>query len=636
MPEDTKSRIAELEKELYSKDFAPHQVEETLSYKNTQTSSTWDTAGETSAYLSEKRESDAKHHRMIKKLVKISAGFFVIAIAVAGFVWWHGSNIISSENIKITIDKPVAVAGGEPFETKITIANNNKVSIEGATLFIEYPTGFYSVATKAELPRISKELGTIEAGQTVVESISTLLYGQESTQKDVSVTLEYRLTGSNATLKKKTTYAVRISSSPVNLKLTAPKGISSGQEIEFAIEVTSNSQNPLTGLLVDATYPFGFSFRSADPTPTYGNNVWVIDTLAVQEKRVIKVLGVIEGQENEEKSMKISVGTKKSQDEQQIDVVYNVAEETIGVTKPFISLDLAVNGDRSPQYSAPLGRSIRVDIEWQSNNPTRVTDGVIEVVLKGDALNRYSVYADGGGFYRSSDNTIVWDKSTNSALASIELGDKGSMSFAFSPIALSVNDVRTMRNPQITIEARARARDTSGTTSQDLKTIATRTVKFNTDIRLTAQALYSSGPFKNSGPLPPKADTPTTYTIKWAVRNGSNNASNILVKTTLPNYVKWLNQIAPTGEDITYNENTAEVSWNVGRVLAGGAREGAFQISLLPSLSQLGRAPLLTGDSTLSGTDDFTKSALSDRKVPVSTNLSSDPKFSSNQSAVVQ
>jgi hypothetical protein len=635
MGDDMKSKIENLEKELYGKDFKPHEVEDLLERKEISVPSAWDAENEARAFAHEQERARARH-TMIKKIVYISLGFFVIAAVVAVLVWWRGSNIISGANITIDAVAPLAVAGGEPFETKITVTNGNKVAIEAATLFLEYPSGFYAATDKTELPRISKELGTIAPGQSVTESINTILYGEENAQKDVGLVLEYRMAGSNATLKKGATYAVRVSSSPVNVKLGILKEISSGQEIELSFDVQSNSKDPLSNLLLEVSYPFGFTFQSADVPPSQGENVWNIGTLDPQEKRTIKVRGIIEGQENEQKAIRVLIGTPDVKDDRRVGVAYNSIMETLTLTKPFLALDIAMNGEHSTEYAAPLGRGVRVDIAWKSNSQTPVTDATIEVALKGDVLNRYSVFADGGGFYRSIDNSIVWNKAASHSLASISEGDRGSVSFSFAPLSLGVDVARTLKNPQIVFEVRARARTTSTSATETVSTFASRKVKFETDIRLTAQTLYYAGPFKNTGALPPVADAETTYTIKWLVRNASNNVSNTVVKTTLPVYVKWLENISPTGEDISWNAQNSEISWNVGRIPAGGVREVAFQVSFLPSLSQLHKVPSLTGDSVMTSFDDFTKTNLIDRKAPLTTNLSADPQFSQNQAAVVQ
>lgn len=635
MTNEIKDKLAELEKELYAKDFKPRATDGVVAHREAPVAPAWDKAGDVQELLNEQSEQASRHQKM-KKFVQISIGFFVVALLVTVFVWWRGTNLISGENIGIDISAPTEVAGGEPFETAFTVTNKNQVSIESATLLVEYPQGFYTVANKTALPRISKDLGVIAPGQSVSEQVNTLLYGEQNTSKEVSVTLEYRLTGSKAILKKDTTYAVKILSSPVNVQLSLLKEISSGQGVDFTIDVTSNSKDPMGSLLVQAAFPAGFTFENANPAPAYNSNTWLIASLAPQEKRTIRVHGSIEGSETEQKITKISVGTQSRADEGLIDTVYNATSESLTITKPFVGLDLAVDNDRAPEHAVPFGRAVRADIYWENNNSTKITDAIVEVKVKGEALNRYQIYASGGGFYRSVDDTIVWDKSGTAALESIEPGARGSVSFGFSPIALGIDAGRVMRNPQITLEARVRARRPSDVAGvADITTFVSRKVNFETEVRLSARGLYYSGPFTNTGSLPPKIEKETTYTVALSVRNSSNDVSSATVKTTLPIYVKWLGRISPPGESVIYDQNTNEIIWNAGRIPAGGTREVAYQISFLPSLSQLKLAPLLTGPFSLTATDDFTKSSVRDSKQPITTNISSDPSFAQSQALVV-
>lgn len=635
---ERKSRIAELEKELNAKEFTPLKMADKLREHASEVkkvSSSWDQA-EQAAILQSERERGAKHRRMAKKIFLVSVGFFVITGVIAAFSSWRGSNLVSGDNIRIDITAPILVSGGDPFETKVSIMNENNVRVDQADLFFEYPSGFYSATDKSDLPRISRNIGALDSDQSREEIINAIAYGEENTEKEVRVVLEYRMAGSSATLKKFATYTVKIASSPVNLKVGLIKEASSGQEIEFSIDVESNTEQSLSGLLLDVSYPSGFMFRSASPSPTYQNNIWDMGMLESRGKRTIKVRGVIEGQESEEKVVKVSLGTQSAKDERIIGVVYTSANESVLLTKPFLGLDLAVNGNRAPEHVISKGQSVRVDVFWVSNSAEPITNAVLEVKLKGDALNRFSVYASNGGFYQSVNDTIVWEKTGTPELAVIEPGAQGNMSFSFSVLPLSVETGKILKNSKITLEAKVRARQNANGGSEEVATFTNRTIKLETDVRLLARSLYYSGPFQNTGNLPPRADQQTTYTIMWTVRNASNNVSNAFVRTTLPIYVKWMGVIDPGAADIIYNESGAEVVWNVGRIPSGGSRDVAFQVAMTPSLSQLDTMPPLTGDSFLTAVDDFTKTELRDRKPAVTTNLSMDPQFTQNQGPVVR
>ncbi len=93
------------------------------------------------------------------------------------------------------------------------------------------------------------------------------------------------------------------------------------------------------------------------------------------------------------------MGTEDTKDERFVGIVYNSATESSIITRPFLALDVAINNNKSQDSVVPLGNSVRVDVFWQSKNPTKVTDAVIEIKLSGVALDRYSIYASGGGYY---------------------------------------------------------------------------------------------------------------------------------------------------------------------------------------------------------------------------------------------
>jgi hypothetical protein len=158
---------------------------------------------------------------------------------------------------------------------------------------------------------------------------------------------------------------------------------------------------------------------------------------------------------------------------------------------------------------------------------------------------------------------------------------------------------------------------------------------------LASQLSYYTGPFKNTGPIPPVHDKETTYTIIWSTVNSSSDVSNVIVKTTLPSYVKWLSQVSPQGEDVTFNSLGGEVLWKAGDVKAGSginspARSVAFRVAVTPSLNQVGERPTITGDTVISGTDAFTKEILNITKKGVNTELTNDPGMKNVETATVQ
>lgn len=643
MPEAPKSRIDEINKKLYSTSFKDRPVFETLKEREYEVSDTWTPAREEGS--SGGAGSVPPHNRILKKVLILSFSFFLIAVSIALIYFFKGSNLLSANNIDISVEGPVSLSGGETLNVDIIITNNNDAAIEFADLLIEYPEGSYANTESQEaLPRIRKSLGKINARETVRETASAVLFGESNTEKNIQITLEFRLEGSNATLEKKKEYRIGITSSPVDVAIDMLKEANSGQEVEAAVRLKSNSSTPLKGLVFSIDYPFGFRFKDANPKPQYDNKMWVLGDLAPSAERVIKIKGILEGQDEEEKIFRVYAGTQSERDPRALGITYNSVSRSIFIKKPFLAIDMVIDNDTANEYVSSSGKIVRADVLWENNLPTKIIDGQIQVKLRGDIINRYSIAVGNGGFYRSVDDTIVWDsKSGNEALAVIEPGEKGSANFSFSFEPLVSKDGRkAFANPEVTIEVTARGRRVSDTNvPEEINTVANKKIKVESSFNLASRAVYFAGPLKNTGPLPPKVNQETTYTIIWTITNSSNDVSSAAVRATLPTYVRWLGVVSPNSEDVTYNEIGGEVVWNAGAVPAGtginrAAREVAFQVSFLPSISQLNQSPLLTSEIAISGNDNFTKTVLRDIKRALSIKLSTDSIFLESQGIVAQ
>jgi len=286
-----------------------------------------------------------------------------------------------------------------------------------------------------------------------------------------------------------------------------------------------------------------------------------------------------------------------------------LTEKSLTIERPFLGINLAINGESSSEYVLNPSKPVRVDVTWQNNSTAKILDGEISVKLKGGIIDKSSVNVE-KGFYQSSNNSIVWDKRTNGELSEINNGDGGRFSFYFQPVDISSRSSFT--NPEISIDVSAKGNRVSETgVPEKITSTISRIIKLSSDLMVTPISTYLSGPFINSGPLPPKVDKETTYTITWAITNTMNDTSNVKVESSLPPYVRWMGVVSPVSEEISYNPVGGEIVWNVGDVKLGTGsktppKEISFQVALLPSINQVGNSLNLTNDVTITGTDNFT------------------------------
>ncbi len=586
----------------------------------------------------EKRERSK--NAFFKKMFLGALLFFILSLAAVGYIYFGGGNFVSGNNIDIQVSGPTTVAGGEEFSLDIIIKNGNRSQLESSNLTIEYPDGTRVAGdVETELTRVKEKIGSISAGGEARKTERLVLFGEKESVKQIKMTFEYRIEGSSATFYKDKLYDVAIKSTPVLVTIEHPNEINSNQNFNFTIEVASNSTEPLTNVVLLAEYPFGFTFQSATPAAIVDNTLWNVGNLAVGEKKVITIYGKIDGQNEEERTFKFSTGIASESNKEEIGALFSILSETVRIKKPFIGLSIAIKEDTSAEAVAQQGEKVQANIIWTNNLPTKLLDVRIEAKLSGDALDRYSVTPNQGGYYRSVDNTIVWEKAGSKEFSDVEPGYKGVASFSFASIS---NLPKTSRNPQINVSVSATGNQViSGGTPQKVTSTENKVVKINSALGFTSRTVRSVGPFENMGPVPPKADTETTYTILWDLSSSLNDLTNTTVSATLPQSVTWSGLISPLSEKILFDPLNNTITWNAGTIRAGtgdgtSARQVAFQVAITPSLSQVGSTATLLTNLRVTGKDAFSSKNIEYNQQTQNTDMPTDPNYDTGSGVVTK
>jgi len=655
MYEDPKSKISELERvldareDLVTKKIKRHELHD----RDSNIKQDWDDNGsivgaEISSSTSGEEESvivaseDKKKISFPVKILIGSAVFFLVAVLIVAYNFIMGGNIVSGNNIEMTVKAPISVAGGEVVSFELEINNNNNTTLVGADLGVTFPLGTKDgVDATKEIKRVQTYLGDILPGQSVKKNLSVILFGVENEKKQIDITLEYKVAGSNSLFNKTKSVTILISSAPVSLVVTGPTEVNTNQSVDYNVEITSNSPTIIKNLLLKVDYPFGFVFSGSNPKTFTKNNLWLIGDLEPGAKRTIKFYGILSGQEGEERGFTFSLGAQSKSDNQVIDTPFSSSFSSVTIRRPFVSADIFLNGVDSAELVSRAGEKVDAVIKWQNNLPYEVSNVSFAVKINGNSVNKSSIQVS-GGFYRSIDNTIIFNKTTNPALAVLEPATAGESGFSFNSFSAGSVTGGGLINPTITLNILVNGSRVDYQGGQDQVLFSdSRKIKITSDPQLSAKALYYIGPFKNSGPVPPKAEKETTYTITWTVVNPLNNLSNAQVSAILPPYMKWLGAVSPSQEKVDYDGGTGQVTWSLGNISAGAGsvsppKEVSFQVSLLPSVGQIGTSPDLIGEAILTAKDSFTLTPVSDSSASLNTRLSSDPYFKANDEVVAQ
>ena len=623
MADKDPDRLLKLKDKLYRKDENVSQVRRaSFSFRKDETNPDWQ--NEERAEPMKKRKSVSS----LSILLVVSAVFFVIAVGYAAYSFTSGRNIISADNIDISVTGPVALKGGEELTLQLAITNNNTVPLESADIAVLFPEGTRDpVKLSGELKRYPRYVGTLKPGETIRETVRAVMFGNENEEKKVTIQLQYRTAGSNAIFEKNKEYSVTITSAPIHVAIAVPGEVNPGQEIPIEVTVTSNSAQTMETMYLELTYPDGFSYKISDPKPVVGNNLWSLGDIPPSVSRTVKVLGVISGTEQDTKGVRATVGLRQSDTERSVSVPYTTAFESIAIRRSYIGINFVVEGNAATEMTATAGRELRADITWVNRLPVPVRNAELTVAIAGNALDSTAVNAS-QGFYRSSDNVIIWRSQDESALEELSSGAEAHVNFEFAALPTATLFARAVTNPEIRMLVTfAGERVSEGFGTEQVIVREEKVIKFNTLLSMFSRALYSTGPFINTGPMPPRVDRETTYTIVWTVSNSTSDTRDLQVMATLPTYVKWLGVFSPAGDKVTYNANNGRVTWDIGRLGARLSKEAAFQVSLTPGLAQLGGVSDLISVAEVIGRDEFTGDSVTGVSEEVTTEISSDPRF---------
>lgn len=564
--------------------------------------------------FSEIPESGPARKYAYRSIILLATLAFFLVTLIGTSLWlFLGNNQISNKNIGITISGPLTIGGGEVLPLQLTVTNQNSVPIESAVLIVNLPAGTKSAdGQNRDIFEERIQLERINAGESVIVPVKSIIYGEENQEKTINATIEYRLVDSNGTFFKEAEPLVfKIISSPLVLRIESLEKVSSGQEVEVKVVLQSNSSNTLKDVLLSANYPSNFDFTSADPAPTYRQSEWIIKELKPEESVTVTLRGQVTGVKDEEFQMQFSAGIPRQDNQFIIGSVLANSSADFLIEHPFVGVSLKINNSSSEVVTAQTGQQTNISVEVQNTLSETLFDMAVEVNVSGNVLNREQVIVE-NGFYDSTKDVVRFEVSGDPSLAEVSPGGTRHFSFNITPNT-------QQQTPAFAITANAYARRVSeNRVSEALIGTAKGEVKYTSSLSLGRTINHRSD---DKGPVPPVAETETTYTITLDAGAGGNDVTGAVVNTSLPQYVSWTEQTSGNGS-IVFNPVSKELTWTIGDIKAGDKVSRTFQISLTPSQNQIGTTPALLGVQRLRATDKFTGAVVRAESSSVSAELS--------------
>lgn len=546
----------------------------------------------------------AKKYQIRKFLFRGALVISGVVLIVVAYLLYQA---FTFSGISLQMDFEEPVLAGVPFTVTLSYSNNSPSLLTNAKLLLTLPTEFTFVDGDASRRVQSEDVGTVGVGTIGQKTFEVVALRGEGSCADIVASLEYNTAGVGSRFEKKAPKSVCVSTSAVALNVAYANQVLSNETFDMQVTYENVSDETLRGLELRLEYPQNFTFQSATLKPDLGDNVWRLGDLRPGSSGEILVRGSVIAQQDSFFEIKIKLLSKTGVSE------YIVAEKvaTISISPPPLSITVAVQG--STDHIVRPGELLAYTLEFKNTTDIGFRDVVIKAKLVGEMFDLASINP------KANLNTITkelsWNKSHLGILGLVPPGASGVVSFEVR--VLDTFPIKRLSDKDFSLKINAEIDSPTVppfVSAERTISIGTLETKVSGLLTIESRALFrdATSGIVNSGPLPPRANTPTNYTIHWIVRNYGTDVASVEIRAFLTPGVRGTGVVKSNIESSpTYNDRTQEMIWNIPKIQAtrgviSEPIEGIFQIEALPALNQVGNPMPLIGETKISALDLFT------------------------------
>ncbi len=543
----------------------------------------------------------------LKYLVLLA--FLLLIVAISSF--WVSGPSFRDKDVVFTIDGPTQVPAGEEVVYTVKYSNNTRSTLHDVELVFLYPEGS-TVVSDGKLDEDHVEdikIGELAAGDSGEKEFSAFLVGERGNVKVAKATLTFKAGSLTSLFEKNISFSTTIVSTPIALTLSAPPSTISGATVQYTLDYRNESEQDASDLILEFDYPDGFNPANFEPDPTTGNNSWLVKSLKKGAGGRISITGILTGREGESKI--VSARLKRKVGGEYVD--YQKASAVTVISNPVLGLEILVNN--STDYSASPGDRLAYTVKYANNSNIVLSGMNLVVKFEGDMYDLSNLDTR-GGFFDDATRTITWNSSSIPEFGNFFPNTKGQINFYVTVRSTFPSGISgSTRDKLLKLSAKFSTPNVpTGFEGDELAVTSSLVTKIGTQPNISQSAYYNDPDFGSFGPLPPRVGEETAFTIHWQLTNPGNDVDNVKVVGKLPSGVMWNNLVKATdGLPIpTFNPNTYEVTWNLGRLpygtgITADKYEASFQIKIKPSSLQKGNTMPIIDSVQFTGIDSFTK-----------------------------
>lgn len=547
----------------------------------------------------------AAHQRQ----VYIATGVIAFLAVAGGVSWYWYSQFFSESNTVISITAEEQVKSGEQVNPRVTVKNENRTVLENVKIIIELPQGFVATVPiedwNIQGNRAEKLVGALNRDQEVTATLPGKIFGNKGAVTAFKGIVEYSPAKISGVYQVSAEAKTVILSSPLTLQITGPQELVTGQDLEYEVIYKNESNETFDNVRLKAFFPSGFTFKSSNPgTSTF--DTWFLNTFRPGDTAKIIVRGTLEGVWNEQKETRFALGYESGAGEF---ITYNEGSASTKIIASPLSIKQVINNNNTSAVTP--GQILSYEIQYQNNSNQGYRDVIVTINFENPEFLDWTNLDLPQGAYNQNTKSISWKTSEVSELRALAPGAVGNLTFNI-PVISDFSSAGVVKNKAVISKATIDSPDIQSTLSQN-KMIgsSTASIALGTLVGFQIYAYHNDPYLETDGPMPPESGEKTEYVLRFRLTNPANDVTQGKVVVALPGYMKFTGKKHPDDSNINYNDRTNEITWSVGTINPGEAKEVRVQTEFAPGDNLKGKDFQMFQSATFTGFESFTKQNIS-------------------------
>ncbi|MBI5913708.1 hypothetical protein HY839_04720 [Candidatus Azambacteria bacterium] len=569
------------------------------------------------------------HH---KKIFIFDAALVATGLILGAFATYYFLQRPTFRPLDISIttqDQKITIGAEHLWEVRITNISNK--TIRGITTTLTFPASF-KIISPADADSSLSKINTSTSTAARVWKIDALTQHEHSSLEvrgvlfaPVGETIKIIVRTAGATDSKEpfsetTVLELRATDPALVTTVEFPQSVFAGESFPFTVTYANASATTLERPILRFETPSSFALNNKPSSWKDGSII--LPTLAQGARGSMELNGLFTADSH---VSRVSIGVRTSAELNGKRVSQEDILPSLEVKPTGIKILL-----KSVEANGTPGEPLHLIVSLEHTGSDTFQTVSVCVPLNLNLINKESVKGDG----KLADTMYCFTPAQRAELTEIKNGFHGEWPLTFSlQNTPTLTDTETNKNavlaftPRVSLTAqRAGATIKLSLVGSELRVPLTTTLTLKT----MGRYFTNEGDQLGRGPLPPQAGKTTKYWIAWAIRSSTNPVKNLIIRAILPSSIQWSGKSTVNkGKNMIYDPITREVRWTheLLESTADGCAcaEGGFEVSLTPSVEDIGTVSVLIKNISADGIDIWTDAPVHAAAPDITANLIDDP-----------